>query len=232
MAAEETMRNQDHPDFTQFYGKIVGVDSDLKNFIQSSLMASENQGLIDRSYYDPEGIADEVYMAVFQEYNTGTSVEELKILLFRRALFKLDKLIRDEVNTPNEPSTGGMLKAELDRLDKKFIADVDGELIMQEELDDISYKQDRNRKETIYLDDQLISQIVSRFDLEDKFTLAKEKKIHLGLLYSSIPDISRSIVELYVYGRQEEAEITRILNVEDASVSRVLMIVQEKFRLI
>ena len=232
MAAEETMRNQDHPDFVEFYGKILSVDSDLKNFIQSSMMASENQGLIDRGYYDHEGISDEVYLAVFQDYTSDTPVEALRILLFRRALFKLDQLIRDEVNTPNEPSTGGMLKAELDRLDKKFIADVDGELIMHEELDDISYKQERSHMEPIYLDDHLIEQIVSRFDLEDKFTLAKEKKIHLGLLYSSIPDISRSIVELYVYGRQEEDNITNILNVEDASVSRVLKIVQEKFRLI
>lgn len=232
MATEKTTRDQDHPDFSEFYGKIVGLDPDLKNFIHSSLLASENQGLIDRSYYDPDGITDEVYLAVFQDYTSDTPVEALRILLFRRALFKLDQLIRDEVNTPNEPSTGGMLKAELDRLDKKFIADVDGELIMQEDLDDISYKQEKNRQEHIYLDDHLIDQIVNRFELEDKFTLAKEKKIHLGLLYSSIPDISRSIVELYVYGRQEEDNITDILNVEDASVSRVLKIVQEKFRLI
>ncbi len=232
MATENLKGNQDHPDFKAFYDKLVGVDPDLKNFIQSSLLASENQGLIDRGYYDHDGISDEVYLAVYQDYDPDTPVEALRILLFRRALFKLDQLIRDEVNTPNEPSTGGMLKAELDRLDKKFIADVDGELIMQEELDDISYKQERSHLEQIYLDDHLIEQIVSRFDLDDKFTLAKERKIQLGILYSSVPSISRSIVELYVYGRQEQNTIVNILDVEDASVSRVLKIVQEKFRLI
>ena len=232
MATEKTKGSQDHPDFKAFYDKVVGVDPDLKNFIQSSLLASENQGLIDRGYYDHEGVSDEVYLAVFQDYTADTPVEALRILLFRRALFKLDQLIRDEVNTPNEPSTGGMLKAELDRLDKKFIVDVDGELIMQEELDDISYKQERSHMEPIYLDDHLIEQIVSRFDLDDKFTLAKERKIQLGILYSSIPSISRSIVELFVYGRQGENNIVDILDVEDLSVTRVLKIVQEKFRLI
>ena len=226
------MGNHNQQDFNEFYNKVVNVDSDLKNFIQSSLLASENLGLIDRSYYDPEGISDEVYLAVFQDYNANTPVGELKTLLFRRALFKLDQLIRDEVNTPNEPSTGGLLNAELERLDKKFIADLEGNLIMQEDLDDISYKQERRGREPIYFDDHLIEQLVSRFGLEDKFTLAKEKRIQLGLLYSSIPSISRSIVELYVFGQQEQQEIVDILDVEDASVSRVIRILQEKFRLI
>ena len=232
MATERTARDKEHPDFGQFYEKAVSAASDLRNFVQSSLLASENQGLIDRSYYDPDGVVDEIYLAVFNEYNGQNSKEELKISLFRHALQKLDQLIRDEEYTPNEPSTGGLLKDELDALDERFTAEFDGDLILSEDLDDISYKQEKHRNEPIYLDEELVAQIVNRFELDDKFTLAKNKKIHLGILYSSIPVISRSIVELYVYGQQEQEDIVRILDVEEASVKRVLKIVREKFRLI
>ena len=232
MATEKTVRDKEHPDFGQFYEKAVLAASDLRNFVQSSLLASENQGLIDRSYYDPDGVVDEIYLAVFNEYEGQFSQEELKIALFRHALQKLDQLIRDEEYTPNEPSTGGLLKDELDALDDQFTAEFDGDLILREDLDDISYKQEKRRNEPIYLDEKLVTQIVDRFELDDKFTLAKNKKIHLGILYSSIPAISRSIVELYVYGHQEQGDIVKILDVEEASVTRVLKIVREKFRLI
>lgn len=232
MATEKTLRDKEHPDFGQFYEKAASSATDLRNFVQSSLLASENQGLIDRSYYDPDGVVDEIYLAVFNEYKEQQSADDLKILLFRHSLQKLDQLIRDEEYTPNEPSTGGLLKDELDALDENFITDLDGDLIMQEELDDISYKQERRRREPIYLDEKLMEQIVNRFGLDDKFTLAKNRKIHLGILYSAIPVISRSIVELYIYGQQEQEDIVKILDVEEASVTRVLKIVREKFRLI
>ena len=232
MTTDKTLKKQDHPQFREFYQKVESMLPEVENFISSSLLASENQGLIDRSYYDPTGILDEVQLLVFNEYTEDTPDIALKYTLYKQALTKIEQLIRDEVNTPNEPSTVGILKEELDALDERFTMDADGDLIMQEDLDDISYKQERNWLEPIYLDETLIEQIVSRFGLRDKFTLAKEKRIHLGVLYSSIPVISRSVVELFVYGKQEGSDISKILDVEEASVKRVLKIINEKFRLI
>ena len=85
--------------------------------------------------------------------------------------------------------------------------------------------------ENIYLDESLVQHLVRKFELDDKF-IGAENKRHLGALYNAIPSISKSIVELYAYGNQEVGEIKNILEVEQASVERVLKIVREKFRLI
>ena len=232
MANENTLQRQQEYSFKEFYSKAQNIAPDLPNYIASSLMAAENQGLIDRSYYDPNGVLDEVYITVFENYRDEGNDGKLKNILYKISLARVEGLIRDEEYTPNDPSTTGILKEELDALSEKFTVDGEGEIIMQEELDDISYQQQKNRVEHIYMDESLVAQIVDRFQLENKFILAKNKRINLGILYSNIPSISRSVVELYVYGKQEEPDITEILEVEPASVQRVLKIVREKFRLI
>ena len=231
MTVDKTSNKEKSPEFKEFFTRAEVVHHELHRYVTFSLMAAENQGLIDRQYYNPDGILDEVYMSVFGRYTDQLKDSELKYLLFRSSLEKIEQLIRDEEYTPNDPSTTGILKQELDALEKKFIVDADGDWIFQEELDDISYKQDRKRSETIYLDESLVQQLVQKFELDDKF-IAAENKRHLGALYSAIPSISRSIVELYAYGEQELGDIENILKVERASVERVLKIVREKFRLI
>ncbi|MEN8789773.1 MAG: hypothetical protein ABF295_09680 [Flavobacteriaceae bacterium] len=229
---EKAINNRESPEFKEFFQGLGTLGSEVKAYLSSSLLAAENQGLIDRRYYDPDGILDEVYLSVYQQYTDVMPETDLKQLLYRKSHEKIQQLIRDEKFTPNDPSTTAILKDELDALDERFTADAEGELLLHEELDDISYKQERRMSETIYLDDFLIAQIVDRFGLKDKFTLAKQKRIHLGLLYQSIPPICKTIVELYTYGRLQEEEIAKILNVEPASVLRVIKIVREKFKLV
>lgn len=228
---EDTVHNQQNIDFKKFYDRLQAMVPQLRNYVAYSLLAAENLSLIDRSYYDPDGVIDQVYLDVFKENKDRAMSLELKHVLYRKSLERIEKFIRDEEYTPNDPSTTGFLKAELDRLEKKFTMDADGDWMFQEELDDISYKQDRKRSENIYLDDALVEQLVMRFELEDKF-IGAENKRYLGLIYNSIPSISRSIVELYAYGGLEVLDIKEILNVDEASVKRVLKIVKEKFRLI
>ena len=223
--------NHGYPEFETFYKSQESLIPVLKNYITLALLATENQGLIDRSYYDPDGVLDEVFLEVYNELSKGAETVDPHYLLFKRSQGKIEQLIRDEVNTPNEPSTSGILKQELDRLDKKFTIDAGGDWMFQEELDDISYKQERSGSENIYLDDRLVAQLVSRFELEDKFIAARNKRL-LGMHYSAIPEISRSIVELFAYGNRTDEEIAIILDVELASVERVLKIVREKFELI
>lgn len=228
MTEDRTVQKQKSPEFKEFFLRAETILPELRSYITSSLMAAENQGLIDRQYYDPDGILDEVFMAVFGRYTTTLKDSDLKLLLFRNSIEKIEQLVKDEEYTPNDPSTTGILKKELDALEKKFLVDADGDWIFQEDLDDISYKQDRKRSENIYLDEKIVEQLVERFELEDKFIAAENKRL-LGALYSAIPSISRSILELYAYGRQEVGDIQNVLQVERASVERVLKIVKEKF---
>ena len=227
----EEIKKRENPELEKFYLELTSLMPELKNYINSSIKAAENQGLLDRGFYDSEGILDEILLQVFMQH-ANTPWPELKILLFKLSHNKIEQLVRDEEYTPNDPSTTGILKEELEALNFKFTADAEGEVIIQDELDDISYQQERMRKESIYLDDSLIAQIVVRFQLEDKFILAKDRRILLGEHYRAIPPICKSIVEFYVYGSLDEEEITKILGVELASVTRVLKVVREKFRLI
>ena len=228
---QEEIKKPESPEFKKFYSELETIIPELKNYITFSITAAENQGLIDRGYYSPEGILDEVYLHVFEQHGNNYR-PELKALLFKTSRQKIIQLVRDEEYTPNDPSTDGFLKEELDALNFKFTADAEGGIMIQDELEDISYHQERRRKEPIYLNDELVAQLIVRFHLEDKFILAKDRRLLLGELYTAIPPICKSIVEYYVYGKLNEEEIASILNVDQSSVDRVLKVVGEKFQLI
>ncbi len=226
-----TMHKKEN-NFKEFYNTIHYMVPELKNFMTASLKAAENQGKIDRQYYDAYGMLDDVYLSVFKVFQQDMEEAEIQTLLFRHSLQKISELVEAEKLTPNHPSTGDILKDEMDALDEMFTAEADGDLIFLDELDDISYNQERRRREVVYLDESLVAMLIVKLGLEDKFLLSKEKRRLLGILYEAIPPRSKSVMELYVYGDRTVKEISVIMEVDENHIQRILKIIAEKFRLI
>ena len=57
-------------DFKAFYNRIEAFIPEVRDFISNTLKAAEDEGKLDRGYYDPEGILDEVYLTIFSELAT------------------------------------------------------------------------------------------------------------------------------------------------------------------
>ena len=232
MPTKELLKYKAENNFKDFYDRIKSLVPELERFMVASLKVSENQGKIDRQYYDPQGMLDEVYLEVFQGFAEDMDLEKLKRLLFEKSIEKLDDLVKQEANFSTEIHADDILKRELNRLQEKWFVDIDGDLLLKTELDDISYKQDHQWKPVIVLDDDLERQLINKLNLDEGALLAEEKKGWMGSIYNAIPSISRHILELFVFGEQPEGDIANIMSVSRQKVDRVLKIITEKFRLI
>lgn len=232
MLVKQLHRHKDENDFEQFYNKIASMVPDLKKFTTRSLLAAEGQGTIDRGFYNAEGILDEIYLEVFKDFNDIKDEERLKIILFSKAVQKIEEKKIIEQETPDYLPTEKMLQEELDRLDEEFTTDADGDLILNTELDDISYKQPRQRPSNVLLDRSLEQQLIKKLDMDDTLLPSLERRTLFGALYNFIPTRSKSVLELYAFGNRNIHDISEILEVPEEVVDRIMDKLKERFRLL
>jgi len=230
MVTQATQKHREDSDFARFYARLEPFLPDLNQFLQGSLRDAEDQGLLDRRYFDPDEILDEVLLEGYKQYAGEKDEKTLRRGLFRRAVLII--LTKEMEDVPDEVNTHSLLKAELKTLSEDFTAEGDGDPILLEDLDDISYAQKRGWNPEIRLNDALEKQLVKKFELHEESLLSEEKRKLLGLLYSTIPERSKMVVELFAFGHQDTHEISEILEVPERVVERILFKVKERFRLL
>ncbi|NAS13729.1 hypothetical protein [Poritiphilus flavus] len=230
MTTKALQKHKKEDDFTQFYKKLEELVPGLKKFVAGSLQTAEDQALLDKRFYDPDEILDEVYLETFREFSGQMNENELRRGLFKKALQRIAAKQEEEV--PDEVNTHALLKGELKTLSEEFTTDAEGDRILMDELDDISYIQKQGWSPEIVLNDSLEKQLVQNFELDEASLLSDEKRKLLGLLYNTIPKRSKLIVELIVFGQQNTSEISWILEVPEEIVKRIVFKVGERFRLL
>ena len=230
MEDKAVQQHKEQNKFDQFYKKIEAFVPDLKNFLTGSLRNAEDQGLLDRGFYQPEEIMDELFLETYKEFAEEKDVKKLRRTLYRKSIQKIETKEAEDI--PDEVNTHALLKQELKALSEDFTAEGDGDRILMEDLDDISYMQKKGWNMEVRLSEMMENQLVKKFDLHEEALLSEEKKKILGILYTNIPERSKVIVELFAFGHQDTHEISEILEVPERVVERVLFKVKERFKLL
>ena len=232
MPTKQLYKHKEENDFEQFYNKISSITPNLKKFMVGSIKAAECESGIDRGFYNAEGMLDEIYLEAFKELSDYMDEEGLRTFLFAKAVQKIEEKKILEQENPEYLSTEQLLKQELDALGEQFTMDAEGDLILNTELDDISYKQKNDRPSNVILDETLVQQLIKKLDMEDSLMPTIEWKRNIGALYSNIPLRSKSVLELYVYGNRSIHEISEILEVPENTIARIMEKLKEGFRLL
>tara|TARA_R110000868_G_scaffold126481_7_gene333600 strand:+ start:3645 stop:4340 length:696 start_codon:yes stop_codon:yes gene_type:complete len=227
---QESHRPKKNNDFTQFYKKLDAFVPELKKFMTGSLKAAENQAQLDKGFYTADEMLDEVYLKAFKTLSTEQDEKKLRRWLFKLAIQKLKE--KKALEVPDDVNTHALLKAELKTLSEEFTTDGDGDRILYEELDDISYQQKQGWSVEIYLGSNLEKQLIDKFNLNEASLLSDEKRRQLGIMYSTIPQRSKTVVELLVFGNQDVHEISKIIDVPDEIIEKILFKVKERFSLL
>ncbi len=230
MPTKELLKYKAENNFKDFYDKIKSLVPELERFMVASLKVSENQGIIERQFYEANGMLDEVYLNVFENFTGEMDLETLKRILFEKSILRIDELIKQEAENSSPIHSDDILKHELNRLQEKWFVDIDGDLLLKTELDDISYKQDHHWSPVIELDSDLERQLIDKLELDEAALLTEDKRRWMGSMYGDIPSRSRHILELFVFGDQSETDIARIMGVDKDKVHKILKIITEKFK--
>ena len=212
---------------TEFDKKVLSAIQHLHPYVKHRLYIGESTGILPKNMYFSNGIIDESIVKLYENgFDIDADAMEIKLKLFHFVDKDLDELFKKEAFHQNTVSTNTILEKEMDRLKEDYTIDADLDLILNTELNDISYKQDNN--EHIFVYDDSYSDILNAFQIEDT-TKIKSKNL-LGSLYSWLPIMAADIIDLYSFGKLSFEEIAKVKHIEVENVERIFDAVKKSFR--
>jgi DNA-directed RNA polymerase specialized sigma24 family protein len=205
-----------------FDKRVISATQEIHPYVKHRLYIAESTGILPKKMYTSNGIIDEAIAKYYEKgYNVDSDVNTIKLKLFKIVVNDLNNLYKKEDFHKNTISTNSVLEEELDDLEEHYTMNADWDFVMNEELNDISYKQDHKHKHLFLYDDNN-SSVLSAFEAED-IEPNRSKQI-LGSLYSWLPIHVSSVIDLIVFGKLSFEEIAKVKSIE---VSRVEFIYEE-----
>lgn len=212
---------------TEFDKKVLSAIQHLHPYVKHRLYIAESTGILPKNMYFSNGIIDDGIVKIYEDgFDIDADAMEIKLKLFEIVDKDLDELFKKEAFHQKTVSTNTILQEELDRLKEDYTIDADLDLILNTELNDISYQQDNT--EHIFVYDDSYSDVLNAFDIEDEAKL-KSKNL-LGSLYSWLPIMAADIIDLYSFGKLTFEEIAKVKHIEIENVEKIFDAVKKSFR--
>lgn len=200
-------------------------------FVRHRLHTAEITGVIPINMYKNNDIIDDAILDLYADIKDKPQTEgSIKLKLFEMVNARLEQLYKNESFHQKTMSTKNMLENELDLLDEKFEMDLDEDLLMPEELDDISYHQkDKNKPEFLYADAE--DNIIRALKINDlRNEMSPTRRRALNKIYNWLPMQTLNVFDLYVFGKLNFDEIANIKNITAKEVENVITYVQKNIR--
>lgn len=211
-----------------FDKKVLSIIQYIHPYVKHRLYIAESTGILPRKMYSSNGIIDD---SIIKLYNRGfdqdADTNHIKLELFKIVDNDLEELFKKEAFHKKTISTDFILKDELDGLDEKFTVDEDFDYIMNEELNDISYKQNNNHDHE-FLNDVDDSTLLNTFEIKDITPSKKEK--FLGSIYSRLPIKVSDIIDLHVFGKLNHEEISKVKQMEITRIEKIFDAFNKRFK--
>ncbi|MDM9632278.1 RNA polymerase sigma factor [Robiginitalea aurantiaca] len=166
---------------------------DIKRYITRGLRIALSKGVISHNKYKPDDLFDQLIIDVWDNLDEVHDKDAFHAWLFKRAEKLLEDMeVEEEFTSYFYDNIADYSRAERDQMLEEFSTDGDGDLVMLEELDDISYKNHQYLLKNIFLDD-------SHEDLMALLERSDDKEEPSRLMESALfklPPNMRSVFEL------------------------------------
>jgi len=181
--------------------------------------------------YKSSEIIDEVVLEIYEKgVHKTKDAEELRIIMFDILNSKMSSLYKSEEWHKESFSTKLILEEELRQMEENFTSDAGNDLIMNEDLDDISYHQNNGGPNDLPYDESEEGvKIFLGLDQIEKFRENSDRN-DLRKVYYKLPVNTSNIVDLYILGKLSFHEIATILKMEVSEVKEIVNSVRETIK--
>ncbi len=203
----------------------------FRKVIHHKIRQMELRGELPKNMYSAQGVVDEVYLRIFNE-SSNKSLDEnyLKAKMFIVAKEILAELKEKESGHKQAISMETLIGREMQALEEDYTLDAEGELVLLEELDDISYHQEEYGDNLILIEEAKIDEIARVMELKGgSEPLTDEERKRIGKVYSDLPETSRAIVEYISFGKLSHAEVATVLNLSTENITRMVSRIRARF---
>jgi len=224
------MTQQQQQSSAQFNDQVSKLLPRLRRYVANRLRMGVIDGLFGPGAYRPEDITDEVFIRLKEEFDSGAlPLEKIKIAMFRLADQELERILAEARGHSEDVSIEEILAEEMRTLEEKYSVDAEGELVLYEEFDDISYQHDKEPKTIYLLEPGFENDLIEALDLAEQCAAAKNASRMLAHVYQELPEQASAILDLHVAGGLTVEEIAEIREMEVQDVDRIIRQVQIRF---
>ena len=211
--------------------KILTIVHLLQPYTKQRIRVGEMLGYFPRNMYKSNEIIDEVVLETYEQgFHKSKNAEDLRLAMFDLLNKRISALLQSEEWHKDTISTRYILEEELKQLEENFTTDGGNDLVMNEDLDDISYHQnDSGPKELPYDEEEEGVKTFLGLDKVKRFE-AYDDRNKLRKVYYKLPVNTSNIVDLYILGKLSFNEIAGILKMEVGEVKEIVSFVRETIK--
>jgi len=193
----------------------------LSNYIARRLNMAHSTGLINKRGIIPEEIIDMVYVKLYDRFDRDQqNLSDPETWAYQVADEVLEEQLKEKAFEKEHMVYIKKLEnLELSGLEEQFTADAEGELIMNEELDDVSYPRKLYSPSDFIEDSTTLNYLESNFSEFDKEQFHKEIQKYL----LTVPEKDRTIFDLFWIVGLPMNQIARIRNISLVETEEALI---------
>jgi DNA-directed RNA polymerase specialized sigma24 family protein len=199
----------------------------VKRYVQKNLNRAMTKGRIDRNKYKADDFIDQLFIEVYDHIGDIENEKELYPWMFKKVDGLMgDILVEEEFDSLFIENLDQYSKPEWDEMQEKFSTDGDGDLVMNEELDDISYAKNDYVLNHVFVEDgdqKIMAQL-------DKALSAENIEKHTEMILHQLPLPVQRVYELFTEHRFHVAEIAKIRNSTAKEVESLLETARKSLR--
>ncbi|KGL64279.1 RNA polymerase sigma factor [Polaribacter sp. Hel1_85] len=190
--------------FNQLVLKIL---PELRKYVNQRLNIAIKKGRFSKEKYKADDIIDELFITIYDNIEEVEDESKFYVWLFKKANKLLDDVIvEEEFNELFFKNIDDFSKPEWDEMQEEFSTDGDGDLVMIEELDDLSYNHNDYSLNQVFVEDneKSLSEKLDKDLSEDKVNE------HIELVLHNMPSSMRTAFYLYTNQKLKIEEIAEI----------------------
>lgn len=192
---------------------------EIKKYVNGQLKTAIKKGHFSKNKIKADDIIDQLFIEIYDHIDEVKQQKDFYLWLFKKTNELLDDItVEEEFDEFFFKNIDDYSKPEWDAMQENFSTDGGGDLLMIEELDDMSYNHNDYTLNHVFIEDNqkaLIEKI-------DNDLSAEEVQNHIQMVLYNLPYSMRNVFELFAIEQLELEEIAKIRNNTLEEVSQLL----------
>jgi RNA polymerase sigma factor (sigma-70 family) len=215
-------------DRSKFNALMLKLLPGVRQYLGRRLQRARKNGLLPAGKYQLADFVDELFIWAYDHIQEVTQGEDLQLWLFRKADEILDDaLVEEDFDNTFFDNIDDYSQQEWAAMEERISTDGDGDLVLEEELDDPSYPKYDYVLSDVFVDDRE-EELIDRISQQMR---ADEIHRHIDLILHRLPAVQQTVFELAVNQRFTPEEIAAVKQISIGEVEDYLAEVRQRLRL-
>ncbi|MFT4805213.1 MAG: RNA polymerase sigma factor (sigma-70 family) [Psychroserpens sp.] len=209
-----------------FNALVLKIMPELKAYVQRRLRTAIKKGHFSKGKYKAADIIDQLFIEIYDNIEEVTHEKYFYFWLYKKTNELLeDMIIEEEFDELFFKNIDEYTKPEWDEMEEKYSTDGGGDLLILEELDDMSYNHNDYTLNHVFIENKEKDMI----DKIDKSISEERIQQHIEMVLHNLPPDIRTVFELFTY---EHLELEEIAQLRNSSLSEVEQLLEDARRLL